>query len=168
MRLLPVIGCVVVLMACASGCKERGTASLSLDGAELCVDEATHVQVYLVPNQNCDTCSCGECIAPCSGDGCVRACDGDYCTIDELRAGISITPPRAGQYAVVYQLVSQAHSPTQEIAVACGVVTLDEDGTSDLQQDVGGTCCTGASVDAGAAGTAWESQPTRIGATVAR
>ena len=137
------------LFAHGAACKTRGTVSVSLDGTELCADDATHVVVYLIPNQNCDSCACGSCIVPCSGDGCILACDG-YCTMDELREGISVTPPRAGQYAAVYQLVSRDSVPPVEIAVACSVVTVDADGTSDITEQAHGMCCTGDGADAGA------------------
>lgn len=128
----------IFLLSAISGCKERGVVTLELDIPQMCLDRATHVRVYLARGATCD-CTCQECFAPCSGGGCQVGCDD--CTIDDLRAGLRIEPPEPGQYAVIYQLVTDERDPPEEVALACGVVTVEADGTSDFTEMVMGSCC---------------------------
>lgn len=146
---------LLVLALLLPACKERGTIDLDLSYPDECT-APTHAAVYLIRGALCGECTCGDCLTRCDEDNCTLGCDGDYCTYDELLAGVTVTPDRAGPYAVIYQLVTISETADgrdiEEVALLCADgVLLDKDGTSSDRISFAGTCCPLPAPDGGVA-----------------
>lgn len=126
----------------AVGCKSPGNVAVTLDVPDTCA-AANHVQVYFIKGGRCDDCACGDCLQNCTQDNCTLACTDGLCPIERLDSGLAFTPPSAGNYAVVYQLLDVGNDGRiEEVASACADnVQLDKDGTSDADITAPGTCC---------------------------
>ncbi len=133
---------VLALLLALPACKSPGDISLDLDFPDTC-EAATHVQVYFIRGGLCSDCECGECLASCDSDNCSVGCRDGYCSVDQLDTGLAATPPGAGNYAVVYQLLNIAgDGRVEEVALTCADgVQLDKDGTASGEARFSGTCC---------------------------
>jgi hypothetical protein len=140
---------ILVALALATGCKERGTHTVTISGLDDCAADTTdvRVQVALVREGRCGvapaTCSCAACEQQCTGD-CTLACGAEGCTIEELQDAIHLDPGEPGDYAIVILFLS-FEDPAQPrfVGTACADVELDEDGTSSETVTAPVTCCGG-------------------------
>jgi hypothetical protein len=122
----------------AIGCKDRGTISVPL--TEPCAGaSASEVAIYLKRATTCASVTCGLRDFECTGD-CIPLCAEGYCSIEEARAGLSVDPPDAGDYAMVMSY--RYAGATTDTGLVCFELHVDADGTaSSMAVPVGGNQC---------------------------
>ena len=131
---------VLAVLALASACKEKGTITIDLSGAEAC--GAERVRFQAVKNGTC-SCTCGSCACETSGNQvCIQdVCAGSGCTLEEARSGaLEFEPPSEGLYALTYQFFDGA-VPASTVSVVCVIVEVQEDGTASSVMDPDPMCC---------------------------
>lgn len=124
----------IVLVAC----KERGTISVPL--IEPCAGStANEVAIYLKRATTCASMTCGLRDFECTDD-CIPLCTDGYCSLDEVRSGLAVDPPDAGDYAMVMSYRFAGASTDQ--GLVCFELHVDADGTaSSMATPEGGEQC---------------------------
>lgn len=127
-----------LVVVAAVGCKERGTISVPL--AEPCAGAAaSEVAIYLKRATSCASVTCGLRDFECAGE-CIPLCPDGYCSIEEARAGLSVDPPDAGDYAMVMSY--RYAGAITDTGLVCFELHVDADGTSSsMAMPVGGNQC---------------------------
>ena len=131
---------IALALALLSGCKDKGTITIDLSGAEAC--GAERVRFQAVKNGTC-SCTCGGCACETMGNQvCIQdVCAGSGCTLDEARNGaLEFEPPSEGLYALTYQFLDGA-VPAATVSVVCVIVEVQEDGTASSTMNTEPTCC---------------------------
>jgi hypothetical protein len=132
-----------LLFACTLfACKQRGTVSIDLTLNTMC--QGSQLAVYFIPGE-CPIDGCGSacsCTALCRNT-CQLGCVGGPCNESELKDGIVITPPAAGTYALVIDILSQPEAgPSTVIGETCATVHIQSDGTMSENVPLTPVCCT--------------------------
>jgi len=128
---------VMAVAVAVAACKEAGTIAIEVDLPDdgTCAAGA-EVIVYAIPGAVCGEVACSKYVDACD-DGCVVAC-ADGCPLEELSAALALTPP-PGRYALVIDYYDAGGTP---VATACAQLTVDADGTDDVELIADGVCCT--------------------------
>jgi hypothetical protein len=135
---------LLVVLACAVGCKERGT--ITIDLMPQCNGSATMVRFQAIKDGTCDACTCATCTCTNTTDQqCIASvpCDGAGCPVAEVQKnGIDWEPPSAGRYALTYEFLDGNAGPAAApVAIVCTEITVDADGTSSSTEMPAPTCC---------------------------
>lgn len=141
----------LVVLAVVAGCKEAGTAAVTVTHPDDCTinDETlvvTHFVAFLLPDGRCSDCSCDGCGAgPCDAGACHQAACASGspppCPVADLDDGLTIGSAEPGPYAIVLQFYAEDGRQSGPVALACDELLLERDGTADLSLMPAAGCC---------------------------